>query len=141
MPRLEVRERLIVWSASLGLGMALREPLYAQQLGDRELSVREQGAGNDRMMQPSDLPQENLNLEAVTLKTADRCSSREPIGVITAAGERQEATAQNCRSLSLALSNGAAMMSPTCAQMRMERDRPAGDVSVRGRVRGGTNER
>lgn len=116
-------------------------PLYAQQQSDRELSVREQGAGNDRMMQPSDLAQENLNLVAATLRTADRCDSWAATVAVMGAAERQKATVGNCRSLSLALSNGAAMMSLTCAQMRVERDCPASDVSVRGRVRGGTNER
>jgi len=52
---------------------------------------------------------------------------------------RQETTAGDCRSLSLASPSRAVMMSATRAGLRVERKRPTSDVTVT-RPREGTNE-
>src|SRR5690348_10530934 len=59
------KKRLIQWTACFSL-CALCAPLYAQQQDEKQRPIREQGAGNDRAQEPSDLAQENLSRVAAS---------------------------------------------------------------------------
>src|SRR5258707_12315344 len=52
--------RFVKWTACLALGIGLAAPLSAQPQERKQRRAREQGTGNYRAQEPSDLSQENL---------------------------------------------------------------------------------